>query len=165
MKILLMRHGEAVDHAPNMGDAERWLTAKGRRLTREVARAVVEHTAPAAVWTSPLVRAVQTAEILVGAAGLEDDVTVVREIASGAVDALREMLRAHHGHGPLAVVGHEPTLSTLAMSLLDERRWPGFEKSAVCALTLKRGEAHARFDWMLLPKKLKLVEDLHKLHG
>lgn len=165
MKILLMRHGEAVDHAPGMGDGERWLTAKGRRVTREVAEALVAHTAPAAVLTSPLVRAVQTAEILVGAARLEDSVAVVREIATGDVETLQSLLRAYRGDGPLAVVGHEPTLSTLAMSLLNERSWPGFDKSAVCCLTLKRGEAHARFDWLLLPKKLKLVEDLHKLHG
>lgn len=165
MKILLMRHGEAVDAEHGMSDGERWLTAKGRRVSREVASLVVAHTRPAAVWTSPLVRATQTAEILVSAAKLEDNVSVVREIATGDVDAIVKKIRAYEGEAPLALVGHEPTLSTLAMTLLDERRWHGFEKSAVCALTLKRGEAHARFEWMQLAKKLKLVEDLHKLVG
>ena len=164
MKILLMRHGEAVDQGAGMTDGERWLTAKGRRVSREVAAQVITHTRPAAVWTSPLVRATQTAELLVSAAGLEDGVSVVREIATGDVSALIEKLRAYEGDAPLALVGHEPTLSTLVMTLLSERRWHGFEKSSVCALTLKRGETHARFEWMLLAKKLKLVEDLHKLH-
>jgi phosphohistidine phosphatase len=165
MKILLMRHGEAVDQAAGMSDGDRWLTAKGRRVSREVAAEVVAHTRPAAVWTSPLVRATQTAEILVHAAGLEGDVSVVREIATGEVDALVKRLREYEGEAPLALVGHEPTLSTLVMTLLGERRWNGFEKSSVCALSLKRGETHARFEWMFLAKKLKLVEDLHKLQG
>ncbi len=165
MKILLMRHGEAVDQDHGMTDGERWLTAKGRRVTRLVADHVVKHSAPLAVWTSPLVRATQTAEILVSAAGLEDEVTVLREIATGDVSTLLSRLRAWNGPGPLAVVGHEPTLSVLAERLLDARGWPGFKKSAVCALTLDEGATRARFEWMLLPKGLTVVDSLATLVG
>lgn len=163
MKILLMRHGEAVDQADGMTDGERWLTAKGRRVSREVAAQAVLHIRPAAVWTSPLVRATQTAEILVNAAGIEGDVSVVREIATDNVQVILTKLRAWQGETPLALVGHEPTLSTLAMTLLGERRWSGFEKSSVCALSLERDAPTARFEWMLLAKKVRLVEDLQKL--
>ena len=38
MDILIIRHGEAVDEAPGLGDAGRWLTGKKRKMTRKVGR-------------------------------------------------------------------------------------------------------------------------------
>jgi phosphohistidine phosphatase len=162
MKLLVMRHGEAVDEAPGMNDGERWLTAHGRKQTRAVAEHLVKHSAPATVWTSPLVRATQTAEIVVSAAGLEDNVSVVREIATGDITSLIRRIGEFQGDKPLILVGHEPSLSTLVMTLLHESRWPGFKKSAVCALELQ-GERPARFEWMLLPKHLRVIHELKDL--
>jgi phosphohistidine phosphatase len=164
MNLLLMRHGEAVDEAPGMGDGERWLTAKGRRVTREVAAHVAKHHPPAVVITSPLVRATQTAEILVAAVGLEGDVTVDAHLATGNVAAILRGLAEHRGRGTVAVVGHEPTLSILVQRLLEDHRWPGFEKSGVCALHWS-GDGKGRFEWALQPRKLRVVDDLGKLFG
>jgi phosphohistidine phosphatase len=163
MNLLLMRHGEAVDEAPD-GDGARWLTAKGRRVTREVAAHVAKHSPPSVVITSALVRATQTAEILVAALGLEGGVTVDAHLATGNVPAILRGLQEHRGEGTVAVVGHEPTLSILVQRLLEDHRWPGFEKSGVCVLHWN-GETKARFEWALQPKKLRVIDDLGKLHG
>lgn len=163
MNLLLMRHGEAVDDSDGQGDGARWLTAKGRRVTREVAAHVAKHHAPAVVVTSPLVRATQTAEILVAAAGLEGGVTVDGHLASGDVAAILRGLQRRRGEGVVAVVGHEPTLSILVQRLLEDHRWPGFEKSGVCALRWP-AEGRAHFQWALQPKKLRVVDDLAKFH-
>lgn len=164
MKFLIMRHGEAVDPTASMSDGERWLTEKGRRVTREVAAWIAEHHRPAALWTSPLVRATQTAEIVASALGFEGEVRVVREIAQGNDARLTELLRRYDGDGPLLVVGHEPTLSGVVQRVLDDERWPGFDKSGVCGLKWD-GEHPGRFDWALLPKKLRVVDALEKLQG
>lgn len=163
MNLLLMRHGEAVDDAHGQGDGARWLTAKGRRVTREVAAHVAKHHPPAVVVTSPLVRATQTAEILVAAVGLEGDVVVDGHLASGDIAGVLENLRGHKGEGVVAVVGHEPTLSVLVQRLLEDHRWPGFEKSGVCALSWN-GKTKAHFLWALQPKRLRVVDDLGRFH-
>src|SRR5581483_6827547 len=122
--LLLMRHGEAVDGAPG-GDGDRWLTSHGRQTTRAVAEHLARHMAPATVWTSPLVRAVQTAEILASAVGLQGSVEVLRELATGHDDAILQHVADFEGDGTLCLVGHEPTLSQLAVTLLGVRQWPG----------------------------------------
>jgi phosphohistidine phosphatase len=165
MKILLVRHGEAVDQVAGIhSDADRWLTAKGRKTTRDVAARVVTLWSPTDVWTSPLVRAVQTAEILASASGLEGRVSVVRAIATGELDVLIHGIRTWQGDGVLALVGHEPTLSTLASTLLDEPDWRGFDKSGVCAMTWS-GTGSAHFEWALLPRDLTHVTSLRRMVG
>ena len=71
MLLLLIRHGLAVDDAPGLGDAGRWLTEKGRVATHRVARRVrkLKKLRPTAIWTSALVRSAQTAEVF--AAGVK----------------------------------------------------------------------------------------------
>lgn len=162
MNLLLMRHGEAVDPPSSLGDAGRWLTGKGRRHTRAVGEHLAQHGAPGTLWTSPLVRAVQTAEIVALTCGIEDDFAVVGELANGDRDALLHQAAVFKGPGPLLLVGHEPMLSDLAVRLLGRLDWPGFKKSSVCSLAWD-GRGHARFGWMLLARHLELVKDLDRL--
>jgi phosphohistidine phosphatase len=164
MEILIMRHGDAVDDAPRLGDGGRWLTGKGRRLTRQVANwlCLREDTRPVEIWTSPLVRAVQTAEILAGAAELHDEVSVAPDLAIGG--SLNDVMRslARHGAslgGPIALVGHEPSLSELAVALLGSRRWPGFKKSGVAVVGWS-GHGLGTFRFLLEPKDLRVVTEL-----
>jgi phosphohistidine phosphatase len=163
MEILLIRHGDAVEDAPGLGDGGRWLTGWGRRVTREVGTWLAAHPKhrPAEIWTSPLVRAVQTAEILAGAVDLTDDLSVLPDLSTSG--SPREVLRrvAHYrGEGPLALVGHEPSLSTLAVTLLGGAvRWPGFKKSAVLGVKWQ-GHGEAEFRFLLDPKTLQAVRDV-----
>src|SRR6185369_5592945 len=85
MEILLIRHGQAVEAAVGVGDAGRWLTARGRKATRKLARWLAKRgkRRPATIWTSPLVRAVQTAEIVAAAAGVTGEVEAVAELGPG----------------------------------------------------------------------------------
>jgi phosphohistidine phosphatase len=67
MRVILMRHGVAAAKRPGgkANDAARPLTAAGRKKTREVSRGLLAlGFEPSVIVTSPLVRAVQTAEIV-----------------------------------------------------------------------------------------------------
>jgi phosphohistidine phosphatase len=155
MELLLMRHGEAVGEAPGLGDAGRFLTEKGRKLTRGVARWLAKKPkrCPAVIWTSPLVRAVQTAEIVAEVAGVRAGVQVVAELSPGRdPQDLIALLRAETREGPIALVGHEPSLSLLANALLGAAALPAFKKSGVVALTLG-GDAIATFEFAYDPKR------------
>ncbi|NUQ74883.1 MAG: phosphohistidine phosphatase SixA [Polyangiaceae bacterium] len=138
MMILLFRHGQAIDETPGLGDAARALTGKGRKATRKMSRWLARRGSklrPTEVWTSPLVRAVQTAEIAAEALGLSDEVSVHAELMPGASpDDLLKKLAEHRSTGPLMLVGHEPSMSAIAAQLLGERSYPGLKKSGILAV-------------------------------
>lgn len=175
MRVLIVRHGEAVDDAGKLGDRSRWLTGKGRRRSREVAlfiagrsagptddpvrRAIAEgQWRPAAVWTSALVRAVQTAEIVALGAGLDDSVEVEGDLAPDeSPRALAKRVRAYDGSSPLAVVGHEPGLSAFAREMLGEELALPLNKSGVVALELAENrDEPATLVFHLRPKDMSL---------
>ena len=136
MILVLVRHAQAIEAAPGLADADRWLTGKGRRIARKVGAWLAKpKRRPVAIWTSPLVRAVQTAEILAGAFELTDGVSVCSELSPGRDpgDLLR-VLAGHEDTSPLALVGHEPTLSLVVTSLLSDPSWSGFRKGAALAV-------------------------------
>jgi phosphohistidine phosphatase len=157
MKLLLIRHGEAVDAGPDITDGHRWLTARGRAETA-VAGAHLRKHPPRAIATSPLVRAVQTAELIAALAPPDGPITVLPSLATGHVASITRYIESAGAHGPLALVGHEPTLSELVVALLKPPRWAGFEKSGVVALA-RHGGVWA-FEWMFLARTATTVDRL-----
>jgi phosphohistidine phosphatase len=142
-----MRHGHAVDEAPHLGDHGRWLTAKGRERTRLVADKLVEHKAhPTHIWTSPLVRAVQTADIVASVLGFSQEIPTIADlVVDGRPRAVAQMIFAHdEPKDVLLIVGHEPSLSVLANTLLGAHEWPGFKKSGVLALAVDQKKQSAK---------------------
>ena len=162
MQLLLVRHGDAVEHGARI-DGERWLTAKGRRVTRAVAEALREAgVTPARMMTSPLVRAVQTCEILAAAQALEGPIEVLPSLVpNGDPSQVILALDGLDDDAHVALVGHEPSVSALATELLGVAM-PPFEKSAVCALRRGSDGVYA-FEWMLRPRTLERVTSLQAL--
>lgn len=161
MKILLIRHGQAVDEAPGLGDTGRWLTEKGRKITGKVARWLGKSgkRRPTAVWTSPLVRAVQTAELLACGVGFEGEVRACSELMPGRDpgDLLKRLAETRE-EGVIALVGHEPSLSLIAQALLGADLGLGeLKKSAALGVVWENGAGRP---WFLLdPVKLKATKD------
>jgi phosphohistidine phosphatase len=134
MKLYVMRHGPAEDEAKSGRDADRTLTPLGRDRTRSVATALLdEGEAPFVVISSPLVRALQTAEIVAAVTKLDERVRSEKKArasgATGAVEIRREMAPAGHplalvrdllrgGRERVMIVGHEPDLSLLVERLI-----------------------------------------------
>jgi phosphohistidine phosphatase len=160
MHILVVRHGEAIDETAG-GDAYRALTGRGRKRTRKVAEWLARSKGrrPVEIWVSPLVRAVQTAEILAEHAKIGDAVVVMPELSPGRDPReVAELVGKREAARPLAIVGHEPGLSLLVGVLLSEPNWPAIKKSGVIAI--ERGENGAMaFAFALDPKTLKVVRD------
>jgi phosphohistidine phosphatase len=122
MEIYLIRHGIAEEHQAGLKDEERKLTKEGRQKTEKVAQRLVKLGLYAdLILTSPLVRAHQTAEILI-AAGLSsqletsDHLTPEGDINKWLTDWFQP--RNYADKTQLALVGHEPNLSNWAENLL-----------------------------------------------
>jgi phosphohistidine phosphatase len=119
IRVYLVRHGISEDPVPGQPDESRPLTPKGRKRFRRTARAFagleeeVHH-----LLTSPLVRAVQTAEILARAIK-QDEVGILEELRSGApVPELLSVLAARiRKDESVALVGHDPQMSRLVVAL------------------------------------------------
>jgi phosphohistidine phosphatase len=145
MRVTLIRHAEAGDDAPR--DEARALTARGRedarRLGRALARRGVEFSLMVA---SPLVRAVQTAEIVAAEIGYRDriavtDLLVPEGTASRLVAFLRTTGREREREGTpsIALVAHEPILSALAAELTGKARHPPLRKTEALRIRIGSG--------------------------
>lgn len=150
MELYLVRHAEAVEWAEGLDDHVRWLTPKGRKqLQRAAVRLNRKRVRPELVITSPLTRAVQTAELLLPELGKRTQLIADGRLAADAtVDELLALIKEQEGLDCLLLVGHEPLLSGLATALLESELAFPFAKSACLALQLReKKEKPARFLW------------------
>ena len=119
MRVLVIRHSHAVPQTGGMRDAERPLTAEGERRFQAAARGLARLVTPDALFTSPLVRARQTAAILATACAIE--ATPDGALASGAVDDVFGLLANQPPEATVALVSHEPTVSMLVAEIVGAR--------------------------------------------
>jgi len=152
VKLYLVRHAEAIERSATTPDAARYLTPRGRVAFRKIARRVREAgIAPVVIFTSPLLRAVQTAEILAERLKHGGPVVVAKELSPGFDDrALRSLLADAGNPAEAAFVGHEPDLGDLAATLLAIRGGFPLRKGAVVALEAEGNarKGSATFLWM-----------------
>lgn len=146
MTIYLVRHAHAVDQAP---DHSRPLSERGHEQVRVLGRFLraSEGFAPEEIWHSSLLRAKETAELLTRHAKLEGR---QREVAglrpednpAGIARELAGITRS------VAVVGHEPHLSTLATLLVTGSAEPVvFVMKKCSALALERAGGQWLVRW------------------
>ena len=163
MRIYLIRHAHAIDDADGIQqDWERFLTPKGREVSRRVGDKLAEEDVSfTAVLTSPLVRAVQTAEIVAARSGFKG-VVEVESVLSGSVwtpDNVAGALKARDADGHFALVGHNPDMELMAAQMVGvPSSRVTFKKGMVCCLSVDGlpFRQPARVEWILQPKGLKL---------
>jgi phosphohistidine phosphatase len=131
MLVFLVRHAHA---KPGEPDEVRTLSERGREEAQVVADRLAAHaTPPRVVVTSPLLRARETAEAIVEATRAE--LRIDDRLAPGATAAkVREALDGVAG--PVAVVGHQPDFSEIALAITG--RDPGFPTGGVAEIRLDR---------------------------
>ena len=129
MKLHIIRHAQAVERSTDLPDDQRNLTCRGRKKFRQVAACLKKMAiAPDYILTSPLIRAVQTAEILSETIRFNGELQISADLAGGPdVAALSTLLRQRSSASELVIVGHEPELGELVGKLL--------RLSAPCTLT------------------------------
>ncbi len=155
-----MRHGPAEEDSADGLDGSRALTPSGRERVRLVARALEAiDEAPRGVVSSPLVRALQTAEIVHQTLGISGSVEA--NTALSPRGPAHEYVRhaAREGRKRLMVVGHEPDVSLLVAQLLGQPLSYGFMKGMVVGLRFPNEGGDATLRFVLDPKSLELLVD------
>jgi phosphohistidine phosphatase len=121
MQIYLLRHGIAENARPDQSDSDRALTQEGRRKLREVLKtAKAAELKPSLILTSPLRRALETAEIAASVLAYKHDLLRTNALVPGGDPSnVWDELRVHKGEPEVLLVGHEPLFSQLTAFLLD----------------------------------------------
>lgn len=162
MKLYLVRHAEAEDarDASARSDATRALTPKGRRRVRSLAHALRDlEVSLELLWTSPLTRARQTAEILARGLRLARTPVVVDALLPDRdpQEVVAEMAALRPLPEAMGLVGHEPYLSQL-VALLCTGTPDGanfdFKKCGLCRLDVEkiRHGRCAQLEWFIPPR-------------
>lgn len=131
VQVYIIRHGHAIDEGPGLPDESRYLTKKGRKVVREIGRVLhdlgVEFDA---ILTSPLVRAVQTAELIAERTDYVDMIEALPALAPGVPPRIVANELSSRG-ARVAVVGHEPGLQMLGAYLTGRPAFPPLRKAQV----------------------------------
>ncbi|MBI5315377.1 MAG: phosphohistidine phosphatase SixA [Nitrospirae bacterium] len=162
MDCILLRHGIAVERDEWKGtDGDRPLTEKGKQRVREVAAGLSRlDVQPTLVWSSPLIRALETAKIVHRSLQVRSAVQIVDALVPNAPpDRLLSILHDLPPESCVLCVGHEPHLGMVAAVLLagkPSEAFP-FKKAGACLIELsvpvKPGRGVLR--WWLPPSLLR----------
>jgi phosphohistidine phosphatase len=155
--IVLLRHGIAEDRSPDKKDEDRGLTAEGHARMKQIARGLaVALPKVGAIYTSPLLRAVQTSLWVSKAYRSRVGVTTTDVLAPGASKKDFLALIASMKERRAIFVGHEPNLTDNLRALLAIGRRQAFElKKGGCYGVRIGADGSAVLEWVLPPKILR----------
>lgn len=122
MIIHIVRHAEAIERTAEVQEEHRYLTRRGRRKFRKAAKSLATlGMEPDVMLTSPLARAVQTADILAERLRYKRELVVAPQLAPGfRAENLDDLLKLYPQATEIALVGHEPDLGLVTQALLGE---------------------------------------------
>ena len=167
MNLYIIRHAIAVDEGTSdyEQDSERPLTDKGRKKMRQIAKGLhnlgVEFDL---ILSSPYVRARETAEILADVFKMKKMIVFSDNlIPLGNPELLITEINEKYSVDSMALVGHEPHLSTLVGLLAAENGKIDvtLKKGGVCYLSADdlHHEHRATLEWLLTPGILMEISD------
>lgn len=169
MKLYLMRHADALPVGGTISrDADRMLSVHGEEAAALMGRALMRVDPNIdIIITSPLVRAVQTGEIVGREAGTPPVFHTTEHLAPGyRPKALVEELIALSGGGNIVAIGHQPDLGLFASYLIADSPDAAisFETGAIAAIKVNAALKPVRGNlrWLLTPG---IVNSIMKVKG
>jgi phosphohistidine phosphatase SixA len=165
MVIYIVRHGVAAELDNEIvEEGYRYLTVAGRNHCKIVATKLKDlKTEVDLMISSPLIRAVQTAEVFASVLKYEGEIKTAIELVGGVTSArFMQMLRRYSHHKSVALFGHAPDVYTFALNLakkndIKELRLH-FHNSSVCKINYDMKSETGSFDWFLDANTMKLFK-------
>lgn len=168
MELYVIRHAisEPLGKRNEFSDEKRSLTDEGRDRMREITKGLRKLGVQFdLLLTSPLIRAIQTAEIIAAAFDVgAKEIHQTANLAPGAsAVALFAEIKSHTGVESVALVGHQPDLGLLVSGIIGSAA-PSIhlKKGGVCCVNVTETVPAPRGDlvWLLTPKQLRLLARL-----
>jgi phosphohistidine phosphatase len=157
MKLIVIRHAAAIERTPQVLEEHRYLTPEGREFFRKTACTMAKKgIKPDLVLSSPLLRAVQTADIFAETIAFSGPLIITDELSPGFdLPGFRRLADSFGEFTEIAIVGHEPDLSSMVSLLLSIEGGFRFRKGSAIRLKLDSMLAGSgTFKWMASGKEL-----------
>jgi phosphohistidine phosphatase len=163
MLLCLIRHGIAAPRGADVAEVDRPLTPEGVRRMRRSARGLHRLGLEIdTIWTSPLARARQTADIVAAeyamTGSLHEEPALQPEVD---VARVIEQLRKQPKQARIALVGHEPQLGHLATCLLTGLKTSAlaFKKGGAACIEIEsfRRPIRGQLQWLLTPRQMRKI--------
>ncbi len=165
MDIYIIRHGVAADLDNEIAEESyRYLTIHGRNHCQIVAQRLKDmKTELDAVFSSPLVRALQTAEVFSSILKYNGEVrTAIELIGGSSFNRFKQFLKRNSRFGSIALFGHAPDVNIFSTGLITENpknaSQINFKNSSVCKIVYDPETEAGRFAWFLNSDNMKLIE-------
>lgn len=165
--LVFFRHGDAEEVGESGDDSARKLTEKGAKRTRRMGKMItklIPGKCRIQIWSSPLIRATATAEILSERWGLK--IKIHQAVATGDFEALKPHLALCQQEDCLLIVGHQPFLSEWTKYLTGVNL--NFRKSAAVAIRYEpaqkaeEGEPLSELLWYVQPNFSKVAAKMEE---
>jgi phosphohistidine phosphatase len=145
VQVFLIRHAEAAQETLAMRDPHRHLTPAGRGQARALGDRLRWHDCtPTHIWSSPLVRAIQTAELVASGLGCDLAIETLPALAPDENPrTVASALAALPHDASVILVGHEPGLSAVGALLVGQPDFASLAKAQ--AARIDDGELRWRF--------------------
>lgn len=158
--VYLMRHGIAEPlGATASDDCQRPLSLRGKERTKNIARGLrALQVHPQRIVSSPLVRSVETAQIVHSTLEVEAPLVQCEHLAPGGDSHLLLLWLAEWEEPVTLLVGHSPDLSQLASLLVSPSAEVSlqFKRAGVCRIDFPDAPAFGKgtLAWLLPPRLL-----------
>jgi phosphohistidine phosphatase len=164
-ELYIMRHGIAVARGSHFeDDSKRPLTPVGKKKVKEIANGL-KRLGVGLEWvvSSPLVRAVETAEIVAESLAPNVPLDFCDALRpGGSAEALVTFLARYPNRKRVLVAGHEPDLSMLAARLIGAGRHTNlaFKKGGCCLVEFDQmpPKSPAQLIWWATPRLLRKAD-------
>jgi phosphohistidine phosphatase len=166
MFIYIIRHGVAAELDNEIvEEGYRYLTIPGRNHCKIVAIKLRDlKTEFDLIISSPLVRAVQTAEVFASVLRYNGEIKTAIELVGGvSFSRFMHLIRRYSHHGSIAMIGHAPDVNTFALNLIKNNNIKelklNFKNSSVCKIDYDVNNESGEFEWFLDADSMKLIKE------
>jgi phosphohistidine phosphatase len=165
MKIYIIRHGKAIELDEEISDdSYRYLSIHGKNHCKIVAMKLKDmRTEFDMIFTSPLVRAVQTAETIANVLKYDKEIKTAIELIGGtSFNRFKQFIKKNSRYEKIAVVGHAPDVNYFTMNLMSEEQRDNiqcnFKNASVCLIDFNIETDIGKIIWYLDSESMKVTE-------
>lgn len=162
MNIYFLRHASAGQHSLTGNDEKRPIDKAGEQQSHDVGQALTALGLKLDdIISSPLTRAMQTAQIAAGELGHKNKIVIDDALRPEASYEEFEDLLARHGKNKaIMLVGHNPSMTEFLNRILagsDSANFIDFKKGAVAKVERDAREG-AVLKWCMTPKVVRAIQ-------
>ncbi|MCI0448432.1 MAG: phosphohistidine phosphatase SixA [Chlorobi bacterium] len=165
MELYIIRHGAAAELDSEIAEeGYRYLTIHGRNHCKIVAQRLKDMKVSFdVIFSSPLVRAVQTAEIFASVLKYDHDIKTAIELVSGnSFNRFLQLIKRNSHHNSVGIFAHAPDVNTITLNLIKSTDVKdlkiNFKNVSVCKIEYDIEKDIGRFIWFLNSENMKLTE-------